>query len=111
MKVPVAGEAWLETIGLLIVCSLLAGLVVTACGGWPWVGAWLNSSNASGWVQAIGSIGAIIGTMWAARHQVTKQAAEQERVRLQVESEKLAKAFRIYSELCDTAPRVASPAR
>ena len=106
MKLDRAEEAWSGTVGVAIVCCVFAGVTIAAAGAWPWFVKWLDSGNAAAWVQAVGSIGAIMGTMWAARHQVAKQSAEQERVRKLVDQEKLAKAFQIYSQLCETAESV-----
>lgn len=53
-----------------------------------WLGEWLKSANAASWVQAFGSIAAVVGTWWATSHQVRKareaelrRSAEESRAR------------------------------
>jgi hypothetical protein len=46
-----------------IIACLFASLGLIAAGGWNWFAGFLASS-ASGWVQAVGSIGAIVASIW-----------------------------------------------
>ena len=60
-------ESRLGAIVVLIICALLA---VTASGGLPWVESWLTSANAASWVQAFGSIAAILASTWIVGRQI-----------------------------------------
>jgi uncharacterized protein involved in cysteine biosynthesis len=67
-------------VGMLVLFCLFGGLAIAIYPGWPAVGAWMNRADAPAWVQAVGSIIAILAAigiaMWqrhtdhqAARHQ------------------------------------------
>ena len=61
-------------IGAIAVAGLLLTLVLIAAGGWKWFSGFLESA-APAWVQAIGSIGAIVGAVWLSRK--SQRVAEQ----------------------------------
>jgi hypothetical protein len=65
---------WQGRIGVVIVVSILGALSITACGAWPWLVTWLESTTAPAWVQAVGSVVAIAAGALAIRWQVTQEA-------------------------------------
>lgn len=50
---------WLTAVGVAFAMLLLSSIGLVAAGGWKWFAAFLEGT-ASGWIQALGSIGAII---------------------------------------------------
>jgi len=54
---------WAAATGVGILVILLGSIGLVAAGGWTWFSGFLVSS-ASGWVQAIGSVGAIATSIW-----------------------------------------------
>lgn len=73
-------EGWSAAIGAVIVLGLLSLISLTAIAGWPWVARFLESSAAA-WIQAIGSIAAIVAAMVIVQRQhsleIQRRKAEQ----------------------------------
>jgi hypothetical protein len=61
-------DAWSSAIGAVVVLTLLALLALTAGGGLPWLAKFLESS-APAWIQAIGSVAAIIAAVLIVQRQ------------------------------------------
>ena len=59
---PRSEGTWSGVVGATVVLTLLALIVLTAIGGWPWVAKFLESS-APAWIQAVGSVAAIIAAV------------------------------------------------
>ncbi len=66
-------------IGSLVLACLFGGLVLAIYPGWDAVGKFLVGGSAPAWVQAVGSIGAIVGSVWVARYQTQKQVETEKR--------------------------------
>lgn len=77
MEIRVKFDAALWCICALCAVIATSALLVAYPALWPWLGD--NSSNIASWVQAIGSIGAIVGTWWATKTQI-QTAAEAARI-------------------------------
>ncbi|WP_156385532.1 hypothetical protein [Ramlibacter sp. Leaf400] len=60
-------------IGIGIVLVLLLALALAVYPGLPTVGTWLGNSDAAAWVQAVGSIGAIVAAIWVANRHSNQQ--------------------------------------
>lgn len=70
---------WPAVMGAWIVAVLLLSIALIAAGGWNWFQQFLCGSSAN-WVQAIGSIAAIVGAAAVGRRQIASQIQlEQER--------------------------------
>jgi len=59
---------WSSAIGAGVVLTSFVLIVLTAIGGWPWVAKFLESS-APAWIQAIGSVAAIIAAVLIVQRQ------------------------------------------
>jgi len=57
---------WAEAVGATALVCVLGSLALIAAGGWAWFAKFLDTS-APAWVQAVGSVGAIIATGWSVR--------------------------------------------
>lgn len=55
-------------VGATALFLLFSGLALAIYPGWGSLGTWLNSAQGPAWIQAVGSIGALIATGWAVRH-------------------------------------------
>jgi hypothetical protein len=75
-----AGEIAAEAVGMTIVLAILLTIALVAAGGWEWFASFLASSAAN-WVQAIGSIAALIAGASAIVWQVGRQAKLAEEAR------------------------------
>lgn len=62
------GPGWAETVGAVALVLLLGSLALIAAGGWTWFARFLESA-APAWVQAIGSIAAIVAAIVVANRQ------------------------------------------
>jgi len=69
---PTADQVWPAAIGALIVIGVLLTITLVAAGGWPWFQRFLESSAAA-WIQAIGSIAAILAAAEIGRRQIVGQ--------------------------------------
>ena len=69
---PKSDQGWPAAIGSLIVVGLLLTLGLVAAGGWPWFQKFLEGS-AAGWIQAIGSVAAILAAAEIGRRQIAGQ--------------------------------------
>ena len=65
-------EGWPAAIGAVIIVGLFLTLGLVAAGGWPWFQRFLESSAAA-WIQAIGSIAAILAAAEIGRRQIAGQ--------------------------------------
>lgn len=63
-----ASEVWAPVFGSIVVGSILLLIVATALAGWPWVASFLNSS-APAWIQAVGSVAAIVAALAVVQRQ------------------------------------------
>jgi len=63
-----AGEAWAPVFGSVVVGSILLLILATALAGWPWVESFLTSS-APAWIQAVGSVAAIVAALAVVQRQ------------------------------------------
>lgn len=84
-------EAWAGRLGAGIALFLIASLGGVAAFGWPAYTRWLGSGSAAAWVGALGAVGAIWGSLRAARLQSDRQdraalAAEMTKRRRQMET-------------------------
>lgn len=67
---PATYEVWLTVFGSVVVGSILALLLLTAFAGWPWVARFLES-GAPAWIQAVGSVAAIVAALAIVQRQHT----------------------------------------
>lgn len=63
-------EHWSALIGAGTVLGLISLIALTAVAGWPWVSKFLESS-APAWIQAIGSVAAIVAALAVVQRQHT----------------------------------------
>lgn len=63
-----ASNVWAPVFGSIVVGSILLLIVATALAGWPWVASFLNSS-APAWIQAVGSVAAIVAALAVVQRQ------------------------------------------
>jgi hypothetical protein len=63
-----ASDAWAPAVGSVVVGALLLFMLTTALAGWPWVERFLASS-APAWIQAVGSIAAIVAALAVVQRQ------------------------------------------
>lgn len=66
----------LSALGMLMVALTLLSLVLVAMKGWDWYSGFLGNGLPA-WIQAVGSIGAIIATGWMARRQHENDVARE----------------------------------
>ncbi|MDP9992022.1 hypothetical protein J2W28_001050 [Variovorax boronicumulans] len=57
---------WATVVGAVFLCLLFSSLALVAAGGWNWFAKFLETSAPS-WVQAIGSVAAIVAAVLIAR--------------------------------------------
>lgn len=65
---------WAAPVGAALVLAILIGLALAIYPGWPAIGLWMHQTDAPAWVQAIGSILAILGSaviVWV-QHELEK---------------------------------------
>lgn len=89
--------AWTPAVGAAILVSLFAVLALVAAGGWSWFAKFLESA-APAWVQAVGSIAAIVaaGKIAAWQFRATLLSEEQSRKeRMQAMLEVIAALIRL----------------
>ena len=67
-----------SAVGALALVCLFGGLALAIYPGWAAVGIWIDKGAAPAWVQAVGSIGAIIGTYLVAERQWSRSAGERD---------------------------------
>jgi len=76
---PTGDQNWPAAMGASIVVGLLLALGLVAAGGWSWFQRFLESSAAA-WVQALGSIAAILAAAEIGRQQIAgKRQMERDR--------------------------------
>lgn len=61
-------EGWAAAVGAGFVLSFFSLVALTAIAGWPWVAKFLESS-APAWIQAVGSIAAIVAALGVVQRQ------------------------------------------
>lgn len=69
---PNSDQGWPAVVGALIVIAILLTITLVAAGGWPWFQRFLDGSAAA-WIQAVGSIAAILATAEIGRRQIEGQ--------------------------------------
>lgn len=72
---------WWEWIVLAAVGSLLVAAATAIYPGWPAVGKWWDKQDLPAWVQAVGSISAIVAAVWVV------EAQHRRSIRLAIETE------------------------
>ena len=80
-------------IGMIILVSLLLGLVLAIYPGWAIIGAWIAAKgDAPSWIQAVGSIAAIVAATIIASNQ-GRQTRQQELERYRQQTDALSGVF------------------
>jgi hypothetical protein len=86
---PTSENQWSAVVGAAVVLGLLTLVALSALGGWSWMARFLESS-APAWIQAVGSVAAIVAALMVvqrqhalelARRQVVEQSDLQRRAR------------------------------
>lgn len=85
---PERTPTWQSAIGAVVVLALLACLALIGAGGWPWFKGILESA-APAWIQAIGSIAAIMAASAIAGQQVRSAAELEAKKKADAETQKL----------------------
>lgn len=101
------GEPWSSALGAAVVLSLIVLLALTAIGGWPWVAKFLESS-APAWIQAIGSVAAIIAAILIVQRQhvlETERRQSAERSEQQRRARTLRVVFFSAARTCESVAR------
>ena len=105
---------WETALGVAIILTLFAALGLVAGFGWKGFTEFL-SGPAAGWVQAVGSIVAVIGAGHLGRQQIVAAREDAERARLEADDERLRQVLcvAIYAaDICDeVAQEISSPER
>lgn len=84
---------WLLALGSLTVVALLTLFALSAIAGWPWVGDFLRSSAAA-WVQAIGSVAAIVAALGVVQRQHHLEVSRREQTE-RLEQQRRARSLRV----------------
>ena len=99
-------STWESAIGIVVVLMLLFSLALIAAGGWNWFKTLLESA-APAWIQAIGSVAAIIAATVIARRQSisTAELAEKKQAAADVQKLKIvmalmARAYGLSKDIC-----------
>lgn len=71
-------EVWTSTFGGVVVGSILVLILFTALAGWPWVAKFLESS-APAWIQAVGSVAAIVAALAVVQRQHSLELQRREK--------------------------------
>ena len=71
-------DVWATTFGSVVVGSILVLLLFTAFAGWPWVAKFLESS-APAWIQAVGSVAAIVAALAVVQRQHSLELKRREK--------------------------------
>ena len=71
-------DVWASAFGSVVVGSILVLLLFTAFAGWPWVAKFLESS-APAWIQAVGSVAAIVAALAVVQRQHSLELARREK--------------------------------
>jgi hypothetical protein len=96
---------WPSVVGALVIAGLVLLIGLTAIGGWDWVKSFLES-DAPAWIQAIGSVAAIVATaaivqrqhnLELKRRSIAEQAMDQHRARI------VRVVFLSAAKACETA--------
>lgn len=96
--------------GAIVSFTILLG-GITAAGGWRATYEFLSSSAASGWVQAVGSIGAICGAIWVMDSQQRRETyrhAEEARAAKRHRLKTLLALFTYVARICRYASESAN---
>lgn len=105
-------ETWASAFGSVIVGSILVLILITAVAGWDWVAKFLES-GAPAWIQAVGSVAAIVAALAVVQRQHALEMHRRERED-QVSQLRRARILRIIffsaARACeDVARRVGKP--
>jgi hypothetical protein len=105
-------DVWVSAFGSVVVGSILLLLMFTAFAGWSWVVQFLESS-APAWIQAIGSVAAIVAALAVVQRQHSLELKRREKEDLTIQIRR-ARSLRVlfYSaaRTCeDVARRVGKP--
>jgi hypothetical protein len=71
-------EVWASAFGSVVVGAILVLILFTAFAGWPWVAKFLESS-APAWIQAVGSVAAIVAALAVVQRQHALELQRRER--------------------------------
>ncbi len=71
-------DVWATAFGGIVVGSILVLLLLTAFAGWSWVANFLES-NAPAWIQAVGSVAAIVAALAVVQRQHTLELKRKEK--------------------------------
>ena len=71
-------DVWATAFGGIVVGSILVLLLLTAFAGWSWVAKFLESS-APAWIQAVGSVAAIVAALAVVQRQHTLELKRKEK--------------------------------
>lgn len=88
MEKELSNTTWNEVVGAALIVFLFLCFGLVAAGGWKWFTEFLAGS-ASSWVQAIGSIAAILGAFAIANKQTRTQVAAAEEASRQTRRQRL----------------------
>jgi hypothetical protein len=100
-------DHWSPAIGAAVVLGLLTLMSLTAIGGWPWVARFLESS-APAWIQAVGSVAAIVAALMVVQRQHTLELARRKVVEqsdLQRRARTLRVVFFSAAKTCESVAR------
>jgi hypothetical protein len=105
-------DAWASAFGSVLVGTILILLLLTGFAGWPWVAKFLESS-APAWIQAVGSVAAIVAALAVVQRQHALELRRKERDEL-TSKVRRARSMRVlfYSaaRACeDVARRIGTP--
>jgi len=71
-------DVWATAFGGIVVGSILVLLLLTGFAGWSWVAKFLESS-APAWIQAVGSVAAIVAALAVVQRQHTLELKRKEK--------------------------------
>lgn len=74
---------FLVTCAIVFVCAGLSGVIFE------------NSSNIASWVQAVGSVGAICGGVWAVQHQIKEQRMDAKKISQEFERSRMTRSAQL----------------
>jgi hypothetical protein len=100
-------DAFYRALGAAIVLGLFVMVALTAIGGWPWVAKFLESS-APAWIQAIGSVAAIIAALLVVQRQHSLEIERRrsaERAEQQRRTRTLRVVFHSAARTCEDVAR------
>lgn len=93
-------------VGASALVLLFAGLALAIFPGWPVIGTWAESAQGPAWVQALGSIGALMATGLAVRHAHQLAAAHQLAVEDRAAKQLLEAVFQLVGGVHQIAAKI-----